>query len=86
MWELQGLSRPVMGFLYLYVYIITSVLKTYMEIIQVNIMTSIRISNVSNKNKLTEDDLKRIQTCWSLSRLYAKVHTAIFLPFINIIY
>ena len=47
---LQGLSRPVMGLLYHYFYIITNVRKTYMEMIQVHIITSIWISNVSNQN------------------------------------
>ena len=47
MWEPKGLSRPLMGLFYihLYLYIITSVLKTYMEMIPVNIITRIRIRN-----------------------------------------
>jgi len=48
-WNPQGLSRSVMGLLYLYLYryIISSVLKTYTEMIRENIMTSIIISNIS---------------------------------------
>jgi len=37
-------------YLYVYLYIITGVLKTYMEMISVNIMTNIRIGNVSYNN------------------------------------
>jgi hypothetical protein len=52
MWEPKSLSRPLMGLLYLhlYLYIITGVLKTVMEMIPVNIMTSIHVSNFLFKN------------------------------------
>jgi hypothetical protein len=47
MWELKGLSRTLMGlfYLHLYLYIITGVLKSYMEMIPVNIVKSIGIRN-----------------------------------------
>lgn len=52
MWEPKGLSRPLTGLLYLhlYLYIITSVLKSYMEMTPVNIMTSIHHKKCSYKN------------------------------------
>ena len=74
---------------YLYFYIIVGVLKIYMEMTQVNKMTSnfsckelIFVSRlcfcVLVLRKHPVDDLKKIETCYSLGSLYATVRTAIF--------
>jgi hypothetical protein len=65
MWEPKGLSRSLMGLIYFHLYltIITSVLKTDMEMIPVNIMTSTCASNFLFKNMSVYNSSVFLCTC-----------------------